>query len=603
MPDLKPISKFLFAVLSCWFLFSTSLFAVSAKAESEPPTPISPYLKKHQDDLVKWLPWNRATLQLARDSGKLILLSSGYFACHFCHVQERESFENPQIADYINQHFIPVIIDRELNPELDSQLLRFMEIIGTSQGWPVNVILTSDAYPLYGTIYRPADAFLEFLQQIQGKWQQQRDHWQNTAKAASKHIVDEATVPAMLIDNPQQQSQILDAFEQQAKRVADLEYGGFGNGAKYPMSPQLLALLRFYVFNPSPWLETHIRKTLRIMAAGALQDHINGGFFRYATDRQWRVPHYEKMLYDNAQLALVYLEAARTLDDPTFLQVAIDTLAFLQQSMSMKNGGFVASLSAVDERGLDGGYYLWDKKELAAILQANELQLVTRLWQVIEAEPGLQQQRYLPGSHASTNTKAIKQKILEATKRRRLPRDEKQLAGWNGLTLLTFARAANYLSEPQYRKTADDLYRFVAEELWIDGQLRQTPLGGVSALADYAYIAAGLLEYARLTGEIAHYQLSADLVAQAWQRFHIEGFWRRSEETELLLPYTVYPVTLADSEPPSPAATLVAVTLQLHDFLDPAYLNNARRAQKTVDSNLIESPFFYATQISGWQTP
>ena len=425
----------------------------------------------------------------------------------------------------------------------------------------------------------------------------------------------------MLIDKLQQQVRVLGAFEQQARLVADKEYGGFGNGAKYPMSPQLLALLHLYEVDPTAWLEIHLRQTLHQMASGALQDQLGGGFFRYATDRQWRKPHYEKMLYDNAQLALVYMEAARILDEPAFQQVATRTLEFLLQSMSNTDGSFVASLSAVDEQGNDGGHYLWSKGELEAILQPEEFRLITTFWQEIDqAEAGRQQ--YLPTAIMPTDNELTElartlelsseqiqtaiqsalQKMRIAREKRPLIRDEKRLAGWNGLTLLTFARAARVSGEARYQQTADRLFLIISTTFWDGKQLQRTPAGGIPELADYAYITAGLLEYARLTNKTSHYQLSASLAKQAWQRFYVEGFWRRTEELELLLPFTVYPVTLPDSEMPSPAATLIAATLQLDKYLAQRYTDYASVAQRTVDGTLVKSPFFYATQITGWQT-
>lgn len=602
--------------------FSSPLLAEqTVKSPRLIPSVISPYLEFHRDDLVQWQPWNKATLQLARTSGKLILLSSGYYACHYCHVMKRESFENPAIADFINQYFIPVLIDRELHTELDAQLLRFMDVIGAPQGWPLNVILTANGYPLVGTVYRPAHSFLEFLQQVQTNWNQDQAHWERIAKAASEKIVADATVPAFIIETPQQQQHILGTLEQQARLVADKEYGGFGNGAKYPMSPQLLALLKLYILQPSAWLETHLRMTLHNMASSELHDPLDGGFFRYTTDRRWRTPHYEKMLYDNVQLALVYLEAARILDEPIFQHVATMTLDFLIKYMSVPNGGFVASLSAVDEMGNDGGYYLWTVTELESILQPIELKFALRLWQAKEIENGQDNKQYLPIVITATATELtelaksaeisksqahaiidkMNQKILTARNNRRLLRDDKRLAGWNGLALLVFSRAARYTGESQYQQIADQLYIFITKQLWLDEQLLRTPEGGISELADYAYSAAGLMEYAQLTGSANHYRECARLIKQAWQRFYIDGFWRRTENIELLLPYTVYPVTLPDTELVSPTAILTSVTLKLDDHLEQSYTEKANSAKKTVDGDLMKSPFFYATQITNWQ--
>lgn len=609
------------AIVLCLILFSSYSLADQKTVADTVNTPdISPYEKFHRDDLVRWQSWNKATLQQARSSGKLILLSSGYFACHYCHVMKHESFENPAIAEFINQYFIPVLIDRELHPVLDAQLLRFMEVIGAPQGWPLNVLLTPDGYPLVGTVYRPANAFLTFLQQAQANWNRDQDYWERIAKTASDQIVAKATVPAFSIETAQQQKRILEAFEQQARLVSDREYGGFGHGAKYPMSPQLLALLKFHIAQPSAWLETHIHTTLQNMAAGGLHDQLGGGFFRYATERRWRKPHYEKMLYDNAQLALVYLEAAHHFKEPTYQQVANKTLEFLLQSMSSSMGGFVASLSAVDEQGKDGGYYLWTETELESILEPREFQLATRLWQVIEPDDTQGRRYYLPSSDASnkarltqlatttglsesqlrSSVKTLTQKALTARDKRRMLRDDKRLAGWNGLTLLTFARAAHLSGESRHQQAAAQLYQLIAHNLWTGEQLQRTPAGGISELADYAYIAAGLLEYARLTGKTAHNRLCARVVEQAWRRFYIDGVWRHTEDLELLLPFTVYPVTLPDTELPSPTAILISVTLQLDGFIEPRYIAHAKAAQRMVDGDLVTSAFFYGTQITSW---
>ena len=611
------------AIVLTIFCISSPLVAEKTAKSAKITSPaISPYLEFHRDDLVQWQPWNKATLQLARSSGKLILLSSGYYACHYCHVMKRESFENPAIADFINRYFIPVLIDRELNSELDAQLLRFMDVIGAPQGWPLNVILTASGYPLVGTVYRPANSFLEFLQQVQTNWSQDQAYWERIAKAASEQIVADATVPAFIIEAQQQQLHIIDALAQQAHLVADKEYGGFGNGAKYPMSPQLLALLKIYTSQPSAWLETHLRMTLHNMASSGLHDPLGGGFFRYTTDRRWLTPHFEKMLYDNVQLALVYMEAARILDEPAFQHVATVTLKFLMQFMSAPTGGFVASLSAADEKGADGGYYLWTITELESILQSQELNFALRFWQVFNSEEGQGNKQYLPVGFAPTDTELaelakssdmsktqtlamiekLNQKMLIARKSRQMLRDEKRLAGWNGLALLTFSRAARFTGERQYKQTANQLYMFITKQLWLDQQLLQTPDGGISELADYAYSAAGLMEYARLTGNTDHYRECAGLVKQAWQRFYIDGFWRRSEDLELLLPYTVYPVTLPDTELISPTAMLISVTLMLDDYLERSYTERAITALKTADGDLVKSPFFYATQITNWQT-
>jgi len=570
----------------------------------------SPYLDFHADDRVQWQPWNQATLQQARNSDKLILISSGYFACHYCHVMKRESFDNREIADYINEHFIPVLIDRELNPVLDAQLLQFMEAIEAAQGWPLTVILTPAGHPLVGTVYQPPDAFLGFVKKIQGLWSKERAKWARVARSASETIIARATVPAFVIA-PEQQARFVEAFLEQSLLVADAEEGGFGDAAKYPLSPQLLALLQLQEIQPNVRLEDHLRLTMDVMASRALRDALDGSFFRYTTDRAWRTPHYEKMLYDNAQLALVYLEAARILQAPEYLTVASAALDTLSRSFGAKDGGLLASLSAVDDRGIDGGYYLWSDTELKALLDAQEYRAVRQQWQAMSVSG--QERLYLPltGEQPVEVAKTLEEteqqgqaiinsaqsKLKEARLQRSLPRDLKRIAAWNGLALLAFTRAAQMTGESAYRSDAERIYRFVADRLWTGDQLQRTARGGEAELADYACIASGLLAYAELSAKPEHDRLARQVIQQAWDRFYVEGFWRRLEALDLLLPYTVYPVTLPDTELPSPSALLIRATLIAGDRIEPVYRQMAQQALRTGDSNMAESPFFYGTQI------
>jgi len=570
----------------------------------------SPYLEYHADDLVRWQPWNLDTLKQARSSGKLILVSSGYFACHYCHVMKRESFENPEIADYINAHFIPVLIDRELNPVLDAQLLQFMEAIEAAQGWPLTVILTPEGHPLVGTVYQPPDALLGFLKKIQGLWAEERAKWETVARSATQTIITRATLPAFVI-RPEQQERFVEAFLEQSLLVADEEDGGFGDAAKYPMSPQLLALLQLQEIQPNKRLERHLRLTLDVMASRGLRDVLDGSFFRYTTDRAWRTPHYEKMLYDNAQLAWVYLEAARILKAPEYLVVASEALDSLSRSFGSKDGGLVASLSAVDDRGIDGGYYLWSDAELRTLLDAQEYEVAIKSWQAMSVSG--KERRYLPVSaeklvdvaetlgpteqQVQALIESAQRKLDKARAQRSIPRDQKRIAAWNGLALLAFTRAAQITDEPRYGSDAERLYRFVADQLWVDNQLRRTASGGEAELADYAYIAAGLLAYTPVNQKAEHDRLLKRVIQQAWDRFYVEGFWRRLEGLDLLLPYTVYPVTLPDTELPSPSALLIRATLNAGDRIDPVYQKLAHGALRTGDSNMAESPFFYGTQI------
>ncbi|TNF37781.1 MAG: thioredoxin domain-containing protein [Gammaproteobacteria bacterium] len=591
------------SILLLWMQF----FLVPAQA-TEPS--ISPYLDYHKSDRVQWLPWNTTTLQQARESRKLILISSGYFACHYCHLMKRESFEHQEIADFINQHFIPVLIDREIHTTLDAQLQAFMGELGAAQGWPLQIILTPEAHPLFGTTYRPPMDFIRFLQQTQKLWKDDPDRLSRVARQASEQMVSKLTVPAYIIQ-PSKSSTLLEALYKQALQVADQEYGGFGFDAKYPMSPQLLTLLQLQQHYPDMELKRHLVFTLEQMTSSDFADVIGGGFFRYATQRDWSKPHYEKMLYDNVQLALVYLQAAEVLQRPDFRAVADRTIDFLLREFSVTKGGFVSSLSAVDGEGVDGGYYVWKESELKSLLQADEYAAVRQVWHKIDIEhempvylprklqmPDLHDQSLFLSQQALEKLlHSAESKLLERRSQRYLPRDGKRLAGWNGLALRLFVTAAEVTGNKHYRQQADALFRLITQSFWRDGYLQHSAQGGDAELADYAYVASGLLAYARLTTKKEHYGLAAEVCMRAWQDFHVESVWRRTQENQLVLPYTVYQVTLPDNELPSATAMLIAATRGLGKYIEADYQKMARQALFSIDANVLSSPFFYATQI------
>ena len=604
LPAAIVVSTFVLSVLS--ISGSTSVLAAPAK------TGVSSYHELHADDPVQWRKWNTATLELAKSSGKLILLSVGYSSCHYCHVMQRESFRDPQIAAYLNRNFIPVLVDRELNPVLDKQLLKFMEVMGAPQGWPMNIVVIPEGYPLAGNVYQPPDQFFTFLKRVQAQWKSDKRKWTQVATSAARHVVSNSQLPRVEVGINQ-----VDHFHQilvsQSKLVSDNEFGGFGSGAKYPMSPQLLALLRIQKKYPDQGLAHHLKYTLQQMASQGLRDPLDGGFFRYTVDRQWRSPHYERMLYDSAQLALVYLEAATVLKEPGFRVVGIRALDFISTILASNEGGYVASLSADDANGVNGGYYLWSASALKKLLSPKEYQVVTRAWSRIEnPKRSATVAQFLPVGRYDPQTigrelsmdagevrrlaESARSKVGYARAKRSIMRDEKQLAGWNGLTLTAFSRAARETGDTRYRKHADVLYSVIIQRLWDRRRLRRTPGGEPAILADYAYVAAGMYEYARLTGSKKHYQECREIVEQGWQRFYVENTWLPSEHS--VLPYAVHPVTIPDSELPSPSSTLISVTLSLGERMKLKYQQQARYALLSADGKMLQAPFFYATQIA-----
>ena len=563
----------------------------------------SPYLEHHADDLVNWLPWQTDTLARAESESKLILVSSGYLACRYCYIMKNESFENEEIASFINKNFIPVLIDRELDPELDSQLLKFMEIMELPQGWPLQVILTPKRHPLIGALYQPPEDFLALLTLVQGRWMDNPQQLASTAERANNSILSDLSVPAFAITERLRQ-QFITALRQQTLLAYDGSYGGFGNGPKYPMAPQLHALLAMNAIRPDPEITDLLRQTLDAMANSALFDPVQGGFFRYSTTPNWQIPHFEKMLDTNAQLASLYLDASLQFNNPFYLEIARQTLDLLIEQFQLANGGYASSLSAVDAGGKDGGAYLWQESEIRSVLSDVDWRELRTEWQNITSLeedawlPVLADLRRLPLPSEEQNAWMAKfAKLKQYRGPITVTRDEKMVTSGQGLVLKALSRFAVLAGEPLYEQTAKRLYSAITDELWQDQLLKRSNLGGAGSLADYAYLAEGLLSYAQLTGDQTALTWAKELIADAWQRFYLEGVWRQSEQLDRLLPYTVYPATLSDTQLPSPSAVLIKASLALGDQLEEATRAQALLAKSSADANMAESPFFHATQI------
>ena len=577
----------------------TSAATFAANAEQK----ISPYLADHAEDLVEWQYWNQTSLRQAQRENKLLLISSGYLACRYCHVMKRESFENREIAAYINTHFVPILIDREMNPVLDAQLQRFMEALEQPRGWPLQVILTPQRNPLIGAVYQPPETFLSFLQRVHARWQESPEKMAGIAQKATEAIVAELSTTAFSV-NDDLKIRFVKALRQQALLVADEVNGGFGDGAKYPMSPQMLALIELHTLQSDTGLNRVLVGSLDAMATGGLYDAVNGGFYRYTTTIDWRNPHYEKMLDTNTQLAYLYLQAALQLNRPVYLAIAKNTLDMLLRDFSMSSGGFANSLSAVDIEGRDGGAYLWKKSTLQKHLPYDDYRLVTESWHPMGSAIDTE---YLPvaGSLDKLDPESaifptwrnIIKRLRALIAKDNPARDEKIVAASHGLALKAFSGYAAQDTDPLYLDTASRLFKLIKQKLWQGNGLQHSNLGGDANLADYAYLAEGCLAFSRLTGNAQALAMSTEFTRLAWQKFYVDGFWREMEQLEQLMPYTVYPVTIQDTQLPSASATLIRVTLALGENRLAEEFKLAIQAQRIADANMAESPFFYATQI------
>lgn len=600
LQDPLPAASIVVVVLLLALALQNPVHAINALSGNP-----SAYLAMHGKDPVDWRDWGPEAIEEARASGRPLFVSSGYFACHWCHVMQRESYRDPEIAALMNRYFIPVKLDRELHPALDAYLIGFVESTAGRAGWPLNVFLSPEGYPLLGLTYAPPQEFATVLQKVAKAWSEQPERLGDLARQAALERAEDGTHTGESGKRPSP-DQLANALKRQALQIGDALAGGFGNQARFPMAPNLAALLDLQARFPDSELAAFLGLTLDAMAEKGLRDHLVGGFFRYTVDPDWHTPHFEKMLYTQALLASLYLRAAEVLQRPDYREVGRETLDFLVTEMAGSGGAYIASLSAVDAQGIEGGYYLWRPEELERLLSDDERRVLGGLWGLEgppQAAAGLLPMRLgdpeqiaasfgmTPDEVARFSTSAIS-KLRAARADRSPPRDKKQLAGWNGLVLSALARGAVAFGEDDYLRAGSKLRAYLVETLW-DGERLHRAVSergwiGEAALEDYACVARGLADWARITGSEDDLALSRQLVRQAWHRFHQEDGWRLS--SGLSLPAVPKEQALADSPLPSPAALLIGLSLGGPDHA---------RAYKALERSLpwvAANPFAFAGQ-------
>ena len=567
----------------------------------------SPYLALHGADPVAWQEWNAGILERAKAEKKLIFLSIGYFSCHWCHVMQRESYQDREIAEWLNEHYIPVKIDRELEEALDARMISFAEKTQGRAGWPLNVFVTAEGYPLFAALYLPRNNFLQLITKLQGLWENDTPGMM----ALAREDTDESALLSSHQWSQDSAGQLIQSLTNDALEYADSVQGGFGEQNKFPSTPQLDFLLDSYARQLSAELQNFLTTTLEQMASLGLRDHIGGGFFRYTTDPDWQTPHFEKMLYDNAQLARVYLRAAEILQQPQYRAVASDTLQFMQRVLLTDEGAMVASLSAVDDMNVEGGYYLWSREELTKILTRQEMNIVETAW--LGKSAAAFDAGYLPvwqqGSATQKNLSENDRRLLESARRkllkqrlqgRRIPVDDKLLAGWNGLALSAFSLAAKILDSAEFKKTADSIAAYITGSLIQGGNLVRAYKAGTAmgqaSLADYAYVAEGFWDYYQLTGNTDDLATSRSMLNTGWQRFYSPAGWSLGDMAGIESDGRKGIIT--DGPQSSPSAVLLGISYKT------ALQGGEKKLQERVKQalgfdalKLNRNVFWYATQV------
>jgi len=555
----------------------------------------------HADDPVDWQVWDEAALEQAQDQNKLIYISVGYFSCHWCHVMQRESYSDSGIAELLNQDFVPVKVDRELRPELDRRLIHFVEQTRGTAGWPLNVFLTPDGYPVLGFTYLPKAEFSNVLIQLQQQWQKRGDELSLAAQGFYLELQDrDSSIEDSMMRNWPLDTLVRD-FVAQAMSVADELQGGFGEVNKFPQFPQLFSLMNLIDAKQEEYdqVEKFVHLTLRAMAEANLIDHVNGGFFRYTTDPDWQTPHYEKMLYDNAQMVLLYLRAEKLWPNRGYRQIAEDTLQFLQSQMRHSQGGYVASLSAVDVNNQEGGGYLWSRQQLTQILSDEDFAYLADIWQLDQisssASEFLAKPLTGPGSGGEPMRNSKIRQQLQAVDKPMMPIDDKRLASWNALMLQALVATASL--DEQYQEPASRLYE-VMRNKFIEGD-HLVRFAGNAALAettfeDYAYVSLAFYRYGQTFQDAQAIRLAENLATLAYRQFFAQDRWQLTNRS--LLPGEPGLWVIQDRVSASALSAWLEVAIQ-SPGIDPAIRQKGTKILRRVSQSMIATPYYYGSFI------
>lgn len=584
----------LLALLFTWSSLSCAqpdvqLAALSNQLKNSP----SPYLAAHGEDPVVWQEWNPATLERARRENKLLFVSIGYFSCHWCHVMQAESYRNAEIAAFINQNFIPVKVDRELEVALDAEMIAFAQGILGSAGWPLNVFITPEGYPLYAILYEQPLRFRLMLDSLSKEWQKDSAGLKTIAQNSVKQALPKKkSKPTRAMAGKYRTQLVKEALAQ-----ADMLSGGISVPRKFPLSPQLAVLLEIEAIQHDAKLAEWLKLTLDHMMIGGLRDHLAGGFFRYTVDPNWQRPHFEKMLYDNAQLALIYLKAASIFKSSIYRDIAIETLDYMLLDMRVGDG-FVTSISALNSKGEEGGSYLWTVEQLKDTLDQDEFSLITKIWGM--DTPSDFESGYLPLIHNQptvTEQKSfhtIYPRLLKVRNERISPKDTKLLAGLNGIALAAFSEAAGIA--PRFSLAADKLRSFIVNDLRHDDELQKGVSNGQSLgqadLEGYAYAALGMLQYAKSRNNVEDAKIARQIMQAAWQKFYTAEGFLLEQKSELARPY--FQSVIEDGPFPSPSSVLIDASIRSGDT---ELKTLAEDALGLVDALQNRDLFWHASQV------
>jgi uncharacterized protein YyaL (SSP411 family) len=522
----------------------------------------SPYLLQHAHNPVDWFAWNDEAFARARVENKPVFLSIGYSTCHWCHVMERESFEQENIGAFLNEHFVSIKVDREERPDVDKIYMTFVQSTTGSGGWPMSVFLTPGLKPFFGGTYFPPDArhgrpsFLQLLQQISSLWRERQS--EIAASAAEIHARLETATAGSTAGDALLDAETIRHAGAMFKEGYDPRHGGFGGAPKFPQPSIPSLVLRFAKRFNDEEATKMVLHTCDVMAAGGIHDHLGGGFARYAVDAEWLVPHFEKMLYDNAQLAQLYLDAFLVSGDVRHADTVRDILEYVLRDMTHPDGGFYSAEDA-DSEGQEGKFYCWTKDELSRLLTVGEFNVAAKYFGITVTG------NFVDHSHpqplAGLNVLSIvnpdvpgadqpllataENKMGEVRAKRIRPHlDDKILASWNGLMLGAFARASVILGKKKYRVTAEKNLQFLRGKLWdaeaktLFHRWRDGARDSVQLLEAYAFLLSGVIDLYEATLAPGHLDFAIELAEAMHAKFYDAengGFWQSAADSKDLI--------------------------------------------------------------------
>lgn len=569
----------------------------------------SPYLQQHAHNPVNWYPWGEEAFAAARAQNKPIFLSIGYSTCHWCHVMEKESFENPEVAKLLNAGYICIKVDREELPDVDHLYMSVVQAMTGRGGWPMTLVLTPDLVPFFGGTYFPRNDLIKIVTTLRTAWEKEPEKVQAIGREVRKFIDSR---PKISSGNIVLDEEIFKKTYRGFSKTFDPETGGFGRAPKFPPNMKLKVLLRIARRTGNKHALEMVESTLKHMARGGIHDHVGGGFHRYSTDRVWLVPHFEKMLYDQASLSMVYLEAFQATGNEFYESVARGILDYVLRDMTAKSGGFFSAEDA-DSAGREGAFYVWSLDELKKILTAKELDHVVKIYGVTaegnfgDGEKGeniLNLREKFPWKVKNGPlAKSLQRKLFAVREKRVHPfKDDKILTAWNGLMIASMAKAYQVLGDPRYLAAAQGAARFIKDHLYRKKALiRRYRLGEAmhpASLDDYAYLIQSLLTLYEADFDEGWIQWARRLQETQDRRFwdaEAGGYFLGAKNGNHLL---ARKKEFADGARPNSNAVSVLNLLRLYDFtFDKEYEKKAKKVLAVVANPLSRFPGAFSQML------